>query len=427
MVVVQAACLYWDIDSGVWSDDGCVVKSQTGTSVVCSCTHLTDFATAFTETLATADWSALGNFSLFTIDNILENPLPFILLFVLYFLAGVGCVLGTNVDSQSKTLSSLRIVHIHQFRAFKEVPRKPSGRTKLLRAFFLTSNCCLVLLSVAVFIVGASSFESTFNWIFGDLGNFILITYGCFQLLVTVIGPFIIGMFKGFGAYRPLFTLWLVLCISFLLMNYLALEFAQHETINVPGSFCIGVDTAWCERDVIYVFGTFWNSTKVEAREQVLEMLPVNTTCSQVPEVPMTNECAYDLYAQFDGYLLFMGMSHIVMLSLLIPSGIFSYLQWSSWRKRNKHMVPLSVSDQLKQDEEDRKAQTAEEKSQRRSRRVSSSRHEEDTIATDELDDQEKTAAPASLFKRVIMAPIDAGKHIVTTLIENHAILSIYL
>jgi hypothetical protein len=348
-IYFQASCLYWDTDAGEWSDAGCVLKSQVGTTVVCSCTHLTDFATAFAATAASADFSALTNFSLFTIDNILANPLPFVVMFSLYFLAGMGCILGTNVDSASKELSSRRIVHMHQFRAFKEVPRKPSNKTRMIRAFFLTSNICMVMLSLGILFVGANNFESTFNWIFGDLGNFGLMSYACFQLLMTVIGPFIIGMFKGFGAYRPLFTLWLVLGISFFIMNFLALEFVQREKIIVPGSLCVGVDTTYCERDVFYIFQTFWNSTETEVREKVLNVLPLNTTCSEAVEVPMTRECAYDLFAQFNGYLLFMGMSHIILLCLLVPSGVISYTQWSSWRKRNKHMVPLTKDDLLKE------------------------------------------------------------------------------
>ena len=428
-IFYQASCLYWDTDAGEWSDSGCVLKSQVGTIVVCSCTHLTDFATAFSATAASADFSALTNFSLFTIDNILANPLPFVVLFSLYFLAGMGCILGTNVDSASKELSSQRIVHMHQFRAFKEVPRKPSDKTRTIRAFFLTSNICMVMLSTGILFVGANNFESTFNWIFGDLGNFGLMSYACFQLLLTVIGPFIIGMFKGFGAYRPMFTLWLVLGISFFIMNFLALEFVQREKIVVPGSLCVGVDTAWCERDVFYIFQTFWNSTATEVREQVIEVLPLNTTCSEVVEVPMTQECAYDLFAQFDGYLLFMGMSHIILLSLLMPSGFVSYLQWNSWRKRNKHMVPLTKDDLLKEAE---KAKLEAEKKKAGAKVLQ--RASTKVMLKTEVDDQAALLAQKVLndkdtprFTKLKLSIGFAANAGLAAIAEQHKLLSIYL
>jgi hypothetical protein len=99
-LVVEAQCLYWSVNTGGWDDTGCTLISENATHVVCACTHLTDFATAFKETALSADFSAFTRVDLFTLDNILANPLPFVLLFTMYFLAALGCLMGSNLDSR---------------------------------------------------------------------------------------------------------------------------------------------------------------------------------------------------------------------------------------------------------------------------------------------------------------------------------------
>jgi hypothetical protein len=46
LVTTEAACTYWDEDTGSWSNEGCTVVSFTAENTTCACTHLTDFGAA---------------------------------------------------------------------------------------------------------------------------------------------------------------------------------------------------------------------------------------------------------------------------------------------------------------------------------------------------------------------------------------------
>jgi hypothetical protein len=48
-LTIQPQCLYWDIDNGAWSSEGCELTFSNDTHIECTCNHLTDFGTAFKQ------------------------------------------------------------------------------------------------------------------------------------------------------------------------------------------------------------------------------------------------------------------------------------------------------------------------------------------------------------------------------------------
>jgi hypothetical protein len=256
--------------------------------------------------------------------------------------------------------------------------------TKLVRAVFLTSNFCLLMLSIGVALVGIVNLGSTATWMFGNVGSMLLLTYACFQVLMVVLGPFTIGVFKASGTQRPLFALWLVLGLIFLLMNFYTMQFGLHGEISAPGALCGDTSSAWCHRDVVDVVEIFWSECREGCREDALTELPADTTCSLDLDVPMTDDCAYDVYDLFNSYVLFMGITHFVILVILVPSGLASYVQWMRWRDRSKHMFALDADKTDPIEMEDSGANLVE--------------NEVDEIKDDDddSDDNDKKPAPAN-------------------------------
>jgi hypothetical protein len=287
-----------------------------------------------------ADFSVLSNLSLLTIDNALKNPLPFVLLFSIYFLAALGCIVGANLDSKTASLGSIRIVHMKQFQSFKEVPKKASGIAKFLRAFFLITNFCMVTMSICILMVSLTTFDNIVHWLFGAVGNILLVVYATFQLLMCGLGISMIGSISIAGSDRSLFVLWLALALTAIVMNAKGLEFSLHGEMAIPFH---GTE------DAVSIFGTFWKVAELGDKEHVMELLPSNTTCSvdvfddeNEGNVAAQVECANDLLEQVDGYLLVMGVCHILVLALLVPSGMASYVQWSLWRKRSRYAAAVA-------------------------------------------------------------------------------------
>jgi hypothetical protein len=339
VTTIETLCLWWNMDTAEWNDDGCVLLRENSTHIVCACTHLTDFATAFKETARSADFSVLRNAELLTIDNVLANPTPFVVLFSIYFLAGVGCVVGSYEDGRSQLLQASRIDNMRQFRSFVEVPRKPSHFVEIVRGIFLTTNIVLVILSVGTLLVGVWSFDGIVHWVFGPTGHVLLVTYACFQLLMCLFGTAMIGTIPFMGSHRPLHHLWLAFAAFFFVVNAEGLNFAVQGEVKIPFH---GTE------DAASIFGAFWAAAEPKARKLVLKQLSSNTTCSlnvfddvEKDDAVARDECANELLSHFDGYLIFMGACHIACLCLLIPSGVISYRHWSTWRKRHQHAQPI--------------------------------------------------------------------------------------
>ncbi len=277
IISIRPQCLYWDIDEGVWSSEGCTVTLYNETHMECTCNHLTDFGTAFKQIATSADFSAATNLALITVDNILQNPLPFVFLFTLYFLTGMGVILGSKLDSSSKVNHSERLANMLQFDSYRQVQIKMPLRVSVIRAMFLVANGFLVMLAIVVIVCGISTFDSTFHWIFGNLGNYTVIAYACSQFGMCVMGLYLIGVIPGKGSHRLSCGVWFLLGVSILLLHVYGLTLAQDGVVHVPAVFCppgssAGDDDSHiCLQSWRSILLPFWNGTEPEERQKVFE------------------------------------------------------------------------------------------------------------------------------------------------------------
>ena len=156
--VYEPRCLYWNKDTAGWDDEGCNLVSANDSHVICACSHLTDFATAFKETAASADFSAFTRLDLFTLENILLNPMPLMLIFALYFLAAVGVMLGSHMDTSSKALQSLRATSMLKVSSYKQIKGQIPAGARVFWAVFTVANAILIMLTIAVGVIGVATF-----------------------------------------------------------------------------------------------------------------------------------------------------------------------------------------------------------------------------------------------------------------------------
>jgi hypothetical protein len=235
-------CLYWDVDEGEWSTEGCTLTFFNGTHMECSCDHLTDFATAFQQVARSADFQAFTRVQLITVENMRQNPLPFILLFLLYFLAGMGVILGAKLDAaSSKNIQSDRIPDMLMFDSYRDLIIAFPLSARLIRTTFIMANVCLLLLAIALVVCGSITLDSTFNWIFGNLGNVVLIGYAVTQCGMVLLGLYLIGMIPSKGLHRTSLAIWIVLGIVLLLLNSYGLTLALQGEVHLPNMFCPGM------------------------------------------------------------------------------------------------------------------------------------------------------------------------------------------
>jgi hypothetical protein len=229
-----------------------------------------------------ADFSSVTNVGLITADNVLKNPLPFLFLFTLYFLMGMGIILGSKLDASSKEVQSDRVSNMLQFDSYRQVVKDVPLWARLIRSIFLVANFFLALLAITVGVCGITTFDSTFHWIFGNHGNFALIAYACSQLIVFLMGLYQIGIIPGKGSHHLSFGLWLILGISIFLLHVVLLNLAQNNAIRVPKVFCPG-DSAGdgaCVHSWRTVLLPFWNHTTPEDRQKVFDELLQGLNCT---------------------------------------------------------------------------------------------------------------------------------------------------
>jgi hypothetical protein len=221
-----------------------------------------------------ADFSTVTNLGLITADNVLKNPLPFLFLFTLYFLMGMGIILGSKLDASSKEIQSDRVANMLQFDSYRQIVKEVPLWARLIRSIFLVANIFLALLAIAAGVCGISTFGSTFHWIFGNHGNFALIAYACSQFIMFLVGLYQIGIIPGKGSHHLSFGLWLVLGISIFLLHVFWLNLAQNNAVRVPKLFCPG-DSAGVDGMCVHSWRTvllpFWNSTTPEDRQKVFD------------------------------------------------------------------------------------------------------------------------------------------------------------
>ena len=80
------ACKYFDTKTGMWSEEGCVTAGYTNNSIICECTHLTDFSGLMDEMKVDVQMTVpdpAGDAALLLNINP-DNMLPIICLFILY-------------------------------------------------------------------------------------------------------------------------------------------------------------------------------------------------------------------------------------------------------------------------------------------------------------------------------------------------------
>ncbi len=443
--VYEQRCLFWNIDTAGWDDEGCNLVSANDSDVICACSHLTDFATAFKETAASADFSAFTRLDLFTMANILLNPMPFMLIFVFYFLAAVGVILGSHMETSSKKLQSIRATSMLEVSSFRQIKDQIPAWARILWAVFTVANVILIMLTISVGVIGLATLDSAFNWFFGNVGNGSLLVYALFQLLMVLLGQKVVGLFPGLGLHRVSFLIWLVLGVAFLWTNVYLLQLGQYGYILMPKAFCPAAaaadgaeeeeDALVCRRSWLSFAKIFWESASITnrrrlglglglgwgsarqgTREQrfmilltrtyltagfsrrILNLLTASLRSSLVRVyvtraypflffmcgsvdghsfalhrlffffvdrssvflsllflIPiglpanvkdaesdsLNEECAHELLEVFEDYMSFLGFSHVIILTIVLPTGIFAYIQWVKWRQRSKHLKPI--------------------------------------------------------------------------------------
>jgi hypothetical protein len=286
--VYEPRCLYWNIDTAGWDDEGCNLVSANDSHVICACSHLTDFATAFKETAASADFSAFTRLDLFTLENVMLNPMPLMLIFALYFLAAVGVMLGSHMDTSSKELQSLRATSMLEVSSYKQIKDQIPAEARVFWAVFTVANAILVMLTIAVGVIGLATFDSAFNWLFGNFGNGALLVYAFFQLWVVLLGQKIVGLFPGVGLHRVSFVIWLVFGVAFLWTNVYLLQLGQHGAVLMPKAFCPAADddieeenVLVCRRSWLSFAKNFWVSASITNRRRLFELHFANCNSSE--------------------------------------------------------------------------------------------------------------------------------------------------
>jgi hypothetical protein len=346
---VETQCVYWNPLTAAWDDEGCVLVRENETHVTCACTHLTDFATAFEETLVSADFSALNNLDLLTVDNLLESPLVLMVLSGLYFFAAVASVLGTRADSSSKNIQGKKLKYMNSFRSYKEVSKAVPVKIRVARSIFTTSSGVLLGTSFGLLVLAATSFDSAFNWLFGDLGNYMLITYAGVQITLCIVGLRMVGVIPGGDSNLNLLLGWLFVLAGCFVQNGLGQQLAVQHEITLPGAFCAESKVeGLCIRSKRDLFDMFWNATTVESRQKIYEKrLPTlnctGATSSEPASLALTDFCRDDLSDQFVGYLDMLTAFQLFFLALLVVSGVVAYRHWVQFRKRSNHIKPLQT------------------------------------------------------------------------------------
>jgi hypothetical protein len=134
----QTQCLYWDIDQGAWSLEGCAVTLYNETHLECIYNHLTDFITDLNE---------------FGVDHgrkYSETPSSVRLFVYAQLLRGMGVILGSQLDASSKVNQSDHLANMLQL---DSCPKHLIEVLLLVRvpcAMFLVANGVLVLLAIVV-------------------------------------------------------------------------------------------------------------------------------------------------------------------------------------------------------------------------------------------------------------------------------------
>ncbi len=79
------------------------------------------------------------------------------LMFVLYFLAAVGVLLGSHMDTSSKALQSIRATSMLEVSSYKQIKDQIPAGARVFWAVFTVANAILVMLTIAVGVIGLAT------------------------------------------------------------------------------------------------------------------------------------------------------------------------------------------------------------------------------------------------------------------------------
>jgi hypothetical protein len=104
-VNITQSCTYFNSTTSKWSTDGCklLVRNTTETLTVCACTHLTEFSAHLAKSIPKLpDLKKALDPSNISLANLMENPVPLLLLLVMLFTYIFGAFWGNRKDNHDK-------------------------------------------------------------------------------------------------------------------------------------------------------------------------------------------------------------------------------------------------------------------------------------------------------------------------------------
>ena len=152
--ILDVSCVYWDFSAGSWLEDGCSLYSQVGGSVVCQCTHFTNFGVLVLKTDVLPYHFLAG---------ILLVIIACVLFLALFFRGPKGAKLQLEARIINEMIFSILFMHV-MLLANMLSSRKMADSASLFALGLLlhlsTLLCCFYLVSTAVCIyLRASSFS----------------------------------------------------------------------------------------------------------------------------------------------------------------------------------------------------------------------------------------------------------------------------
>jgi hypothetical protein len=349
-------CLYWDIDAGVWSTDGCELTFFNGTHMECTCNHLTDFGTAFTDVAGSLNFEVFVNVDVLLDDlaqKIIDNPGAFILLFATYFFCGIACIGGSIKDGNDIGFTVYK-KSVNEFESYKEasakiaVPRK----RRMMRTVFLLVNLALVVLTITDFIICIVSWtsNSVFNVVSRGIGIYLLFMFTVFQGAAVLVGFQIGGFWRSPGKHKTFFAIFIAMTMINLAVNAFAIDFAA----SFSGSGIGWGDANWFMK-------AMWKSLSTEDQEHLQKEMMccgfdatffeeeglVEPVC---PIDPLTGEittsyCLPKLEENISDTVQLMATMQLLCTVLLIPLGVASYISWQAIRMKQLAMDEFADQD----------------------------------------------------------------------------------
>jgi len=350
-------CLYWDVDKGEWSGEGCEMTFYNGTHMECTCDHLTDFGTAFTDTAQSLNFDVFTNFAVWDdlAQKLIDNPAAFAMLFAMYFLCGVVCVGGSIQDGRDPQYMIYR-KNLNEFESFNEAQLNlpQTKNVRLLRAVFAMVILALAALTVAcigICIVSWTS-DSPFSIVSRTAGPGVLLAYAIFQGLAVAMGLQIGGFWRSPGNQMNFFIVFIVINVFNVGINSFAIDFAT--------SFS-GGGIGWAEAE--WFMELMWKSLSVNEQDKLQRKLnccgfsetydPGDVETAECPDHidsesgSSTEFCYTALNDNISGTVLVMAVLQLICVLLVVPLGILVYIIWQGIRMKQQVMDEFANQDRF--------------------------------------------------------------------------------